>query len=305
MRSNTLLSLSGPTAIGKTKWAIRLAKHYQTEIVSADSRQFYREMPIGTAHPTKEELRQARHHFIGHRSVKEPYSVGDFRKDALELLQELFRQHPIVVMVGGSGLYTDAVTMGLDEFPDVPRELRTQLEGILEKQGIAALQKLLLEKDPEYHRQVDLRNPRRLLRALEVCLSTGKPFSSFRGKRKPPDFFRHIPLGIEAPREIVYERIEARVDQMMSMGLLEEARSLYEHRELQALHTVGYQELFDYMDRRWELETAISEIKKNTRRFAKRQGTWLRRHPDIHWINYQQDPEEVFRSIDERIDHSQ
>lgn len=298
---NTLLSISGQTAIGKTRWAIRLARRYQTEILSSDSRQFYREMPIGTAQPSAEELRQAPHHFIGHLSVQDHYSVGDFRQDALEKLKALFKIHPVVIMVGGSGLYLEAVTRGLDEFPDIPPAIRSDLQQMLEAEGIHALQDLLREKDPVYYEEVDLKNPRRLLRALEVSLVAGKPYSSFRGKRKPPGFFRHLPLGIQAPREVVYTRIGERVERMMAEGLLEEARALYPMRRLPALQTVGYQELFACMEGRWDLETAVEEIKKNTRRFAKRQGTWLRKQPDITWIAYQQNPGEAFERIDAQL----
>ncbi len=192
-----LISVSGPTAVGKTDWAIRLARHYHTEILSADSRQFYREMKIGTAVPSPEELRAVPHHFVQHISIIEPYSVGDFRRDALERMRELFRRHSLIIMVGGSGLYMDAVTLGLDEFPEVAPEIR---EGLIEKwkaEGIEALQQLLSKADPDYHARVDLSNPHRLIRALEVCLGSGQPYSSFLGRRSPPGFFTHIPLGIQ------------------------------------------------------------------------------------------------------------
>ena len=296
--SRYLVSISGPTAVGKTDWAIRLARHYKTEILSADSRQFYREMQIGTAVPTPEELRAAPHHFVQHRSVTEPYSVGDFRRDALKLLRRLFRQHPLVIMVGGSGLYMDSVTLGLDEFPEVAPEIR---EGLIEKwkgEGIQVLQQLLAKADPEYHARVDLSNPHRLIRALEVCLGSGRPYSSFLGRRTPPDFFTHIPLGITAPREEVYQRIDARVDRMMEAGLLEEVKRLLPYQEANALQTVGYRELFAYLQGRWDLETAVSEIKKNTRRFAKRQQTWLRKNPQLHWVPRQARTEVVIRYID-------
>jgi tRNA dimethylallyltransferase len=299
---NYVVSVSGPTGIGKTAWAIRLARHYKTDILSVDSRQFYREMRIGTAVPTPEELQSAPHHFIQHRSIHESYSVGDFRREALERIRELFRHHRLLILVGGSGLYLDAVTRGLDEFPKVAPHIRKDLISAYEKGGISSLQELLAEKDPEYHARVDLNNPHRLIRALEICLGTGKPYSSFIGNRKAPDFFTHIPLGLQAEREVVYERIEARVEQMMEAGLLEEARDLYPHRDLSALQTVGYQELFAYFEGNLDLATAVREIAKNTRRFAKRQGTWLRRNPDIHWIPYDAPTEEAIRYIDGKME---
>ena len=299
---NYLVSISGPTGIGKTIWAIRLARHYKTEILSADSRQFYREMRIGTAVPTPEELQSAPHHFIQHKSIHESYSVGDFRREALERIRELFRHHRLVILVGGSGLYLDAVTRGLDEFPKVAPQIRKDLNSTYEKDGISSLQELLAEKDPEYHERVDLNNPHRLIRALEICLGTGKPYSAFIGNRKAPDFFTHIPLGLQAEREVVYARIEARVEQMMEAGLLEEARGLYPFRELSALQTVGYQELFAYFEGKQDLAAAVQEIAKNTRRFAKRQGTWLRRNPDIHWIPYDAPTEEAVRYIDAKME---
>jgi tRNA dimethylallyltransferase len=296
-----LISVSGPTGIGKTDWAIRLARHYNTCILSADSRQFFREMRIGTAVPSEAELEKAPHFFIQHRSVREPYSVGEFQREALEKLRELFASHNVVILVGGSGLYMDALTSGLDEFPEVPPEVRAGLQDLLEREGIGALQELLKERDPEYSKSVDPNNPRRLVRALEVCLASGQPYSSFRGKKAPPDFFTHLPLGLRAPRETAYRRIDQRVDQMMAAGLLEEAERLYPYRDLTALQTVGYQELFAYLEGRWDLGTSIAEIKKNTRRFAKRQGTWLRKHPEIHWVPFDAPTREVTDYLDNRM----
>lgn len=301
---NYIVSVSGPTGIGKTDWAIRLARHYNTEILSFDSRQFYREMRIGTAVPSPEELRAVPHHFIQHRSIHEPYSVGDFRRDALQRIQELFRHHKLLILAGGSGLYLDAITKGLDDFPKIEPGIREELIATYDKSGVAPLRELLAEKDPVYHSRVDLNNPHRLIRALEICLGTGKPFSSFIGNRKPPDFFAHIPLGIQAEREVVYSRINTRVGKMMEEGLLEEARALYPYREAAALQTVGYQELFAFFDGAWDLETAVAEIAKNTRRFAKRQGTWLRRDPNIHWIPYNAPTEEAIRYIDMKMEET-
>ena len=297
-----LVSISGPTGIGKTDWAVRLARHYQTEVLSADSRQFYREMCIGTAVPSPEELAAVPHHFIQHKSILEAYSVGDFRRDALQRLKELFQRHDLLILVGGSGLYLDAVTKGLDSFPKVAPEVREGLIKTYESSGLGPLQELLAEKDPKYHARVDLSNPHRLIRALEVCLGSGKPYSSFLGNRKPPDFFSHLPLGIQADKEVVYERIGTRVDHMMEAGLLEEARGLLPYRAETALQTVGYQELFAFLDGTWDLETAVEEIKKNTRRFAKRQGTWLRRDPEIRWIPYDAPTEVAIRYIDSKTE---
>ena len=296
-----LISVSGPTGIGKTDWAIRLARHYNTCILSADSRQFYREMRIGTAVPSAAELETAPHYFIQHRTILEPYSVGDFRREALQKLRQLFASRNTAIVVGGSGLYMDALTGGLDEFPEVPQEVRENLLALQEREGIGALQELLREQDPEYYGTVDTNNPRRLIRALEVCMASGKPYSSFLGKKRPPGFFTHLPLGLAAPRETVYRRIDQRVDHMMAAGLLEEAKKLYPYRELTALKTVGYQELFSYMEGRWDLATAVAEIKKNTRRFAKRQATWLRKHPEIHWVPHDAPTREATDYLDSRI----
>jgi tRNA dimethylallyltransferase len=299
---NYIVSVSGPTGIGKTGWAIRLARHYRTEILSFDSRQFFKEMRIGTAVPSPEELEAVPHHFIQHRSIHEPYSVGDFRRDALKRIRELFRHHKLLILAGGSGLYLDAITKGLDDFPKIEPGIREELMATYQKVGVAPLQKLLAERDPEYYGRVDLNNPHRLVRALEICLGTGKPFSSFMGNRKPPDFFTHIPLGIQAARDVVYRRINSRVYQMMKAGLLEEARELYPFREAAALQTVGYQELFAYFEGDWDLETAVDEIAKNTRRFAKRQSTWLRRDPDIDWIAFDAPAEDAVRYIDLKME---
>lgn len=286
MTSKILISIVGPTAIGKTKLAIQLAQHFDTEIISADSRQFYKEMCIGTAVPSEDELNSVKHHFIQHKSIFDSYSVGDFEKDALTLLSKRFTEKDIVILVGGSGLYVDAVTKGLDEFPEVDTDIRTQLNTEWQENGIEYLQQELKLRDPTYYEKVDLDNPHRLIRALEVCIGSGLPYSSFlKGERKKRPF-RTITIGIQANREIIYERINKRVDMMMKAGLQEEARSLYEHRNLNALQTVGYKELFNHFDGVWELDFAISEIKKNTRRFAKRQLTWFERNEEINWFEY-------------------
>lgn len=301
MSSKVLLTVVGPTAIGKTALGILLAQHYKTEIVSADSRQFFKEMEIGTAVPSKEELQAAPHHFIQHKSIFDPYSVGDFEKEAIELLEGLFRKHDIAVMVGGSGLYVDAVVSGLDEFPEVDPMIRENLNQRLEEEGLVSLQNELKIHDPEYYKIVDLENPHRLIRALEVSIVAKKPYSSFLDQQKPKRSFKTLYIGLDAPREVIYSRINDRVDLMMEYGLLEEAKKLHAHKHLNALQTVGYKELFEYLDGYCPLEHAISEIKKNTRRFAKRQLTWLRKNESILWIPYNLEPDKMIELINNRL----
>lgn len=295
--ANYLISVVGATAIGKTALSIRLAQHFNTEIISCDSRQFFKEMEIGTAVPSKEEQEAATHHFIQHISIFEPYNVGQFEKDALERLDTLFEKHKVVIMVGGSGLYADAVTKGLDSFPKVDPSIRERLQKQLEEEGIAVLQKRLLELDPVYYERVALENPHRLIRALEICIGSGQPYSSFLKNSEANRNFKTIKIGLTAERPILYDRINRRVDLMMEAGLLEEAKQLYKHKELNALQTVGYRELFEYLDGNFSLEFAISEIKKNTRRFAKRQGTWYRKDEHIHWFDYLEDPKVIIEKI--------
>ena len=274
MKQPKLLYIAGPTASGKTSLAIALAKHFKTEIISCDSRQFYREMNIGTAVPTAEELKQVPHHFVQHLSIHDPYSVGDYTRDALALLPQLFQAHEVVIMVGGSGMYADAVMYGLDEFPEVDPAIRPQLTAIYQQEGIEVLQDLFREHDIQHYHIVDKQNPHRLIRALEISLSAGKPYSSFLGKKQIPDFFTAKTVVIDWEREQLYERINQRVDLMVEAGLEEEARGLLEHQQLNALQTVGYREWFNGQ---WDREKAIEEIKKNSRRYAKRQTTWFRR----------------------------
>ncbi len=286
MKTKTLIVVVGPTGIGKTGLAIKLAQHFHTSIISADSRQFYKEMSIGTAVPTKEELQAVTHYFIQHKSIMESYTVGDFEREALAVLHDLFETNDIVLMAGGSGLYIDAVVKGLDTFPPVDPEVRNKLNKELEALGLPILQALLKELDPVYAAHVDLFNPHRVIRALEVCLSSGKPYSSFLNKNKTTRSFKTIMLGMEAPRSVVYDRINTRVDTMMSKGLLNEVKGLLEHKHLNALQTVGYKELFRYLEGDCSLDIAVEEIKKNTRRFAKRQGTWFRKNKNIVWVDY-------------------
>ncbi len=295
-----LISIVGPTAIGKTKLAIALAKHFETEIISADSRQFYKEMKIGTAVPSKAELSAAPHHFIQHKSIFDNYSVGDFERDALAKLESLFKNRNVVIMVGGSGLYIDAVMHGLDDFPEIHQKYREQLNQRLTEEGISSLQKELEKLDPEYYSKVDIANPHRLIRALEICLATEKPYSSFLNRPKAGRPFRTISVEITADRSVIYERINNRVDNMMHEGLLEEARQLYEHRHLNALRTVGYAEIFAHFDGEHNLEYAVSEIKKNTRRFAKRQLTWFKKNEGALRIDFQEDITKVITAIEQR-----
>ena len=287
MINKTLIAIVGPTAIGKTALAIGIAKAFDTEIISADSRQFFKEMCIGTAVPSKEELSRIKHHFIQHISIVDHYSVGDFEKEAIHCLNELFKTKDVVVLVGGSGLYVDAIIKGLDSFPTVSDSIKKSLQKELKQKGIIYLQQRLKELDPSYYYEVDLENPMRVLRALGVCLAEGKPYSSYKGKSIAQRPFNTLTIGIEAPRPKIYQRIEDRVDIMINEGLVQEAESLYPYKNLNALNTVGYKELFAYMDQEYTLGTAIDEIKKNTRRFAKRQGTWFRKNQNIRWVNWE------------------
>lgn len=297
MKEKKLIAVVGPTGIGKTQLAIKIAQHFKTEIISSDSRQFYKEMNIGTAVPSPEELSAVPHHFVQHISIFQNYSVGNFERDAIALLQELFKKKDVVVMVGGSGLYIDAVIKGLDEFPAVPTEIREKLKDVFEEDGIEALQNQLNSLDPVYYEQVDIANPHRLIRALEICIGTGKPYSSFLNQKSEVRFFNSIIIGLEAERKIIYDRINKRVDCMIEEGLVQEAKVLQEHRELNALQTVGYKELFQYLDGHWALDFAVSEIKKNTRRFAKRQLTWFKKREEVIWIDYQTDVAGVLEKI--------
>jgi len=301
---SVLICVVGPTAIGKTATAITIARALNCEILSADSRQFYQEMNIGTAVPSPEELATVPHHFIQHLSIKQNYTVGQFERDALVWLEQWYKQNDIAVMVGGSGLYVDAVVKGLDYFPEVLPEIRASLNKRLEEEGISSLKQQLAQLDPSYYAQVDQDNPHRLIRALEICLTTGKTYSSYLNKPKSPRPFKTIIIGLEAPRELVYSRINQRVDLMIEAGLVAEAQGLLPNKHLNALQTVGYRELFDYFEGRVDLETAIENIKMNTRRFAKRQGTWFRKNPNIHWIPYNMEAEELIPLLKQRVEES-
>ena len=298
---NTLITIVGPTAIGKTALSIQLAQHFNSDIISCDSRQFYKEMSIGTAVPEPDELAAAKHHFIQNRSVFEDYNVGSFEKDALEKLDELFQQNPIQIMVGGSGLYVDAVIKGFDYFPDVDPKIRENLTDDLNSNGIGSLQRKLKELDSTTYQTIAVDNPHRVIRALEICIGTGLPYSSFINKEKKQRTFKTIKVGLKADREIIYDRINRRVDIMLENGLLEEAKALYPHKDLNALQTVGYRELFEYFDGNWELDFAISEIKKNTRRFAKRQLTWFKRDESTLWFDFKEDISTIIHAIESKL----
>jgi tRNA dimethylallyltransferase len=301
MNTKNLITVVGPTAIGKTALSLKLAKQYNAPIISCDSRQFYKETTIGTAVPTAEEQAQAPHYFIQDRSIFDDYNVGQFERDALEKLDELFENHNVVIMVGGSGMYVDAVLKGLDYFPEINPDIRKQLNLDLEENGISTLQDRLKELDPETFVSIDIDNPHRVIRALEVCLGSGATYSSFKNKPKEPRNFNSIKIGIKADREIIYNRINRRVDIMIKEGLLNEAKAVYSNKELNALQTVGYRELFSYFDDEFTLEFAISEIKKNTRRFAKRQITWFKKDTETIWFDYLTEANQIFEIVSKKL----
>ncbi|MBQ9296861.1 MAG: tRNA (adenosine(37)-N6)-dimethylallyltransferase MiaA [Paludibacteraceae bacterium] len=299
----TLVLILGPTGVGKTELALRVAAHYGSPIVSCDSRQLFREIPIGTAAPTAEEQARVKHYFIGTRSVTEDYSAGQYERDALALLEELFREHDVVVATGGSMLYADALSNGLDDLPAVPDAIRRQVERQKSKaesreEWLAWLQSEVQRLDPEYWEIVDRQNPARLRHCIEICLTTGRTYSSLRTSVRKERPFRIIKVGIERPRAELYARIDRRVQQMMDDGLLAEAQKVYPFRHLAALQTVGYRELFAYIDGEYDLARAIERIQQNSRHYAKRQMTWFRRDEQIHWLNAQNDYETNIHIID-------
>jgi tRNA dimethylallyltransferase len=283
-KKNLLVVILGPTGIGKTRLTIELAKEFQTEILSADSRQFYRELKIGTASPTPEELSEASHHFIGHISIADYYNASMYETEALELLEKLFDLKNPIFLTGGSGLYIDSLCNGIDDLPQVDQEVRKQWQHKFEEKGLDYLQQELLRFDPVHYEKVDLNNPKRVLKALEVCQITGKPYSSFLTQPKKKRDFVLLKIGLTMDREDLYHRINLRVDEMIEKGLVKEAEILYPSRHLNALNTVGYKELFDYFDGNSTLEKAIELIKRNSRHYAKRQLTWFSRDKEIHWF---------------------
>lgn len=299
-----LITIVGPTAIGKTALSIQLANHYNCDIISCDSRQFFKEMAIGTAVPNKEELASATHHFIQNKSIFDNYTVGDFEKEALLKIGELFKNNDYVILVGGSGLYVDAILKGFDEFPSIDSSIRENVNLNYENLGIEYLQQQLETLDPVYFQKIiaknpqTLQNPQRMMRSVEVCLGTGKPYSSFLNQKKNNRNFTPILIGLEAERNVIYDRINQRVDIMLNEGLLAEAKTLYPNKELNALQTVGYRELFSHFNGEFTLPFTIEEIKKNTRRFSKRQLTWFKRKENTKWFDYQTELNEIIDHID-------
>ena len=289
----TLISIIGSTGIGKTKLAIEMAKHFGTEIISCDSRQFFKEMKIGTATPTDEELAQAKHHFIGHLSVQEYYSIGQYEEDALEKIEEIFEKNDFAVLVGGSMMYEKAVVEGLNDLPEANAENQEKLQKILDEEGLEKLQEILKNLDEEYYNVVHKENPRRLLRAIDVIWQTGRKYSEIIAEPKHKRDFKVIRIGITAPREIMYERINLRVDKMLEKGLIDEVKSLTKYQKLVPLQTVGYTEIFKYLEGTWDLDFAIEEIKKNSRRYAKRQETWNRKVENVTWLPYDYSEEQL------------
>lgn len=304
---NYLITIIGPTAIGKTALSIQLAQHFGCDIISCDSRQFYKETSIGTAVPSKEELSTVKHHFIQNKSILDTYNVGDFEREAIDKLNVLFQENNIQVMVGGSGLYVNAVLNGFDDFPTIHESIRTQINIAFEEKGLDHLVETLKELDLDYFNYIKennpqtFKNPQRMKRFVEVCLGTGKPYSSFLKKKSNTRNFTPIIIGLEADREVMYSRIDQRVDIMMNEGLLKEVEAVFPHKNLNALQTVGYRELFDYLDDKITLGFAVEEIKKNTRRFAKRQLTWFKRLENVMWFDYLDERKKIINKIESII----
>ena len=301
--SKFLICILGPTAIGKTALSIQIANHFECEIISCDSRQFFKEMSIGTAVPSQEELASAKHHFIQNKSIFENYTVGDFEKEALSKLDELFLTNDFAVLVGGSGLYLNTILNGLDDFPEIELSVREKVKSNYEKYGISYLQTELEIHDPIYYSIVAKENPQRMMRALEVSIGSGKPYSSYLNQKKNRRNFTPILIGLEAERPVIYDRINQRVAIMMNEGLLAEAENLFTNKELNALQTVGYRELFDYLEGKITLDFAVEEIKKNTRRFAKRQLTWFKRNETTKWFHFLTNKEEIIAFITSKINN--
>jgi tRNA dimethylallyltransferase len=295
-----LIIIAGPTASGKSSLALQVAKHFSTEILSADSRQFYKKLNIGTAKPSAAELQTVRHHFIDSLDPEETYNVFDYEQDALKVLEKIFSVRDVAVMAGGSGLYIRAICEGIDESPGSNEDIRKDLIKLQQSHGLVALQGLLKQHDPEYYAVVDLKNSRRLIRALEVCIGTGKKYSDMRTARTVKRDFRIIRIGLRPDRKELYGRIDARVDEMIEQGLVEEARSLMGFKHLNSLNTVGYKELFPHFEGRITLEEAIDQIKQNTRNYAKRQMTWFRKDKDIHWFDTT-DPQRIIQWLEKEI----
>ena len=302
MSTKRLIVIVGPTGSGKTDLSITVAEHFHVPIISTDSRQFYRGIPIGTAQPDAEQLQRVEHHFIASRELTDDFNCGAYEAEALQSLEQLFQKHDVVVAVGGSGLYVKALCEGMDNMPEVTPELRESLAQRLSEEGLEALGEELRERDPEFYEQVDLKNQARVVRALEVCIASGRPYSSFRTGERRKRNFDIIKIGVDMPREVLYERIDRRVDIMMEQGLEQEARSVSHLRHLNSLQTVGYREMFDYFDGITTREEAIELIKRNSRRYAKRQLTWFRRDEEIAWFN-PKESEKIVEYINQRFAH--
>ena len=293
----TLIIIAGPTAVGKTDLCVKIAKLLDTEVVSADSRQFYRELAIGTAKPTIEEMAGVKHHFINSHSIQDYYSVGDFERDCLVVLEEIFQKKDVAILTGGSGMFIKMITDGIDEMPEADLDLRQNLAQRLNNEGFEVLADELKNLDPIYYQQVDIQNTQRVLRALEVCISSGKPFSSFRKNQKVERPFRMIKIALERPREELYARIDKRMDMMLANGLEDEAKSVIDFREHYALKTVGYREIYEHLDGEYDREEMIRLLKRNSRRYAKRQITWFKNQDEFHWFDAKNE-EEIMRFIE-------
>ena len=304
MKKKSLVVLVGPTAVGKTEVAIKVAKQFDTEIVSADSRQFFKEMNLGTAKPTVDELEAVPHHLVNHLSIHEPYTVKDFEEDALEIIADIHSRRALAVLSGGSGLYVQALCKGLDEMPQVPVAIREALMNDLEKEGLASLLQQLKKMDPTYYAIIDKSNPQRIVRALEVCIFTKEPYSSFRTRKSVERPFKVIMVGLQREREELYARIDNRMDGMIKRGLFGEAEMLYKFRHLNALQTVGYSEIFKYLEGAYDYEEAVRLLKRNSRRYAKRQMTWFNRDEETRWFHPCQE-EELIAYIAERMEPSE
>ena len=299
--SKTLLLILGPTGVGKTELSLRVAEHFGCPILNCDSRQIYRSIPIGTAAPTEEEQARVKHYFVATRDLDQDYNAGQYERDAIALMEELFLTHDTLVMTGGSMLYADAVCNGLDDLPAVPETIRRQVHQAYETKGLVWLQSEVQRLDPDYWNEVDQQNPARLTHCVELCLTTGKPYSSLRTATTKIRPFRILKIGLERPREELYDRINRRVEQMIADGLVDEARKVYHLRHLNSLQTVGYRELFACFDGEYDLARAIELIQQNTRHYAKRQMTWFRRDKTIHWLNADNDYEENIHLIDDLL----
>jgi len=298
---NYLIIVTGPTGIGKTKLSIDLAKHFSTEILSADSRQIYKEMEIGTAVPSEDELKAVKHHFIGNVSIHDYYNVSRYENEAIALIEKLHKKHKVVILTGGTGLYINAICKGIDIMPDPDPKIREQLNNQLKTEGIEILQKQLKVLDEEYYNTVDLNNPARLIRALEICKQTGKPYSSFRKTKDKVRSFKTIKIALNTDRDILYDRINKRVNLMAEAGLIKEVKSLYQYKNLTALRTVGYQELFDAFDGEYSIEEGLERIQNSSRRYARKQISWIRRDSEYQWFE-PNNTSEIIKYIESIVD---